>query len=176
MHDHMLALFCDPCYPSRWSGLGDWVLWGRHGYTGVDTRVLKNLPPHVCPRAGGQGILKAASIPLPVVKDSGDWSVLNISFPSLSLPHMWPLISAHWKESQRLRWQRHQNKAKLTMFLLWHTCLTFLSLGCWCQWCLEGEKVVPTKWGTWRPNSRRRSLFAPRIQSSLCSCGECNTV
>ena len=34
MHDHMLALFCDPCYPSRWSGLGDWVLWGGHGYTG----------------------------------------------------------------------------------------------------------------------------------------------
>ena len=38
------------------------------GIQEVDTRVIKNLPPHVCPRAGGQGILKAASIPLPVVE------------------------------------------------------------------------------------------------------------
>ena len=81
------------------------------------TKDLETLFRHVCPRAGGQSILKATALPL-TVQDSGDWLVQTSIFPSLDtssylsfswvtwhIPHMVQsprtfLIPVYWKWSK----------------------------------------------------------------------------
>ena len=120
-HDDMSALFLLP-------PVVDWA-WeiescGNRevdmGIQRVDTRWwyltkdLETLFRHVCPRVGGQSILKATALPL-TVQDSGDWLVQTSIFPSLDtssylsfsrvtwhIPHMVQsprtfLIPVYWK-------------------------------------------------------------------------------
>ena len=78
MHDDMSASFLLPPVVDRaWEIVSCGNREVDVGIRRVDTRGvipdkdLKTLSHHVCPRAGGQSILKGAAIPL-TVQDSGD--------------------------------------------------------------------------------------------------------